>query len=210
MSMPSLEPQTLSLKYAAIGLIGVSCVVGLFMLGAVMLTKQREQQIIESYTKETQDFITANKVSLKKLFIETFNQCQLQFVEEEKGKSPQTYLSSIECPQARQVFTTISLEHVRNSSAIAYVWIKDERVAVLEASMKYNPLTRIEDAYQFSYGRYNEGVSNRIKLRDYFLHNAPISLWDDYIGYIPGKEVIVPVEIDGQRAGYIFRGVIEK
>ncbi len=35
-------------------------------------------------------------------------------------------------------------------------------------------------------------------------------MWADYIRFIPGKEVIVPIELPDGTDGYILRGVIEK
>jgi hypothetical protein len=100
----------------------------------------------------------------------------------------------------------MQVDQLTDSSAIAYIRITDKKYSLLEASGKY---TGMQPIYDGSYSQLGYGET-RDRLASYFLDGKDIDMWDDYVYYIKGKEVIVPVSIDGKLVGYIFRGVIER
>lgn len=205
------EPIAISWKYVGWG-VGIIAIVLAVVIGlAVVFNKYREQKIVLEYTNETLELISTKKNLFKQLFTTVMQACQLHDEQERThGKIQKDYIPSDICQSAQETLSAIGVETLKNSSAIAYLAVRDKSVAFLEASGKYHPYASVADNYAFSYGS-GWGSDTRLLLNEYLTQGKPLpTLWWDYISYIPGKEVIVPIDIDGVRVGYIFRGVIER
>lgn len=205
------EPTAISWKYVGWG-VGIVAIVLAIVIGlAVVFNAYREQKIILEYTNETLALVSAKKNLFRQLFTTVMQTCQLHDEQERAlRKLQKDYIPSDMCQPAQEALSAIGVETLKNSSAIAYLAVRDKNVALLEASGKYHPYAPVADNYVFSYGRSLEN-DTRLPLSEYLTQGKPLpTLWWDYIRYIPRKEVIVPIEIDGVRVGYIFRGVIEK
>lgn len=205
------EPAAISWKYVGWG-IGVVIIVLAIVIGlAVVFNAYREQKIVLEYTNETLTLVSAKKNLFRQLFTTVMQTCQVHDEQErERRKVQKDYVPSDMCQPAQEALSAIGVEILKNSSAIAYLAVRDKRVALLEASGKYHPYAPVADNYVFSYEG-SWGDDSRLALNEYLTQGKPLpTLWWDYIRYIPRKEVVVPIEIDGVWVGYIFRGVIEK
>lgn len=204
------EPQAFSLKYLLWGVGIISLVVLILINGAILYNGIRRQEIVSEYSNETISLINSRKNLFKQLFTDVVQECQIYADQENnKAKLDRNYVPSDLCPQAQQALSDIGIESLRDSQSTAYLAVRGHNVILIEASGKYHPPAPIADQYIFSRGRW--GKNTYLELNEFLTQGKEISsLWQDFIGYIPGKEVLVPVEIDGIRVGYIFRGVIER
>ena len=209
-SKSSLYQNDISLKTAGLAGLAIASVVALAMGGALLANRQRREQVVRTYTDETLQLLSSKQDQVKNLFTQVFDECARQ-LETNKAialqKNGNAYVYDIECATARTALSELGVSGLKDSSAIAYLRVKDGQYEVLEASGKFNGR---QDLNSNSYGRQ---LTYRQKQKDaihsYLIDKKPIPMWDDYIQYIPGKEVIVPVKIDGVDA-YIFRGVLER
>lgn len=204
------EPQILYLKYLLWGIGSISLVILILIYAAVLYNEHRSKKIISEYSDETVNFVSERKNLFKQLFTTTPESCQIEYEQEkEKSKSQKDYIQSDICLSAQQILSAIGVESLKNSSATAYLTVQGRNVVLIEASGKYHLPAVVPDQYIFSRGRWGENTS--LELNEYLVQGKEMSgFWQDFISYIPGKEVLVPVEIDGVRIGYIFRGVIER
>lgn len=204
------EPKAISWKHIGWGIGAVAIALCAVIGVAVAYNTYRELTVISEYTNETRALVSAKQGLFRQLFTTTMSECQVHDDQErDRQKREKEYTRSDICPVAQAILSNIGVETLKNSSAILYLAVQGKTVVMIEASGKYHPPSSIIDDYTFAYGHW--GDTPDVDLQDYFLHNKPLrTMWWDYINYIPGKEVVVPVEIDGQRVGYIFRGVIER
>lgn len=204
------EPQAFSLKYLLWGVGVISLTVLILINGAILYNGNRLQKIVSEYSNETIGLVNSRKNLFKQLFTDVVQECQIYADQENnKAKLDRNYVPSDLCPQAQQALSDIGVESLKDFQSTAYLTVRGHNVILIEASGKYHPPAPIADQYIFSRGRW--GKNTYLELNEYLTQGNEISsLWQDFIGYIPGKEVLVPVEIDGTRVGYIFRGVIER
>lgn len=205
-----VEPQAFSWKYLIWGIGAISVAVLILVNSAILYNDYRSQKVVSEYSTETIAFVSTKKNLFRQLFTGVVQTCQIHDDQEkERGKVQRDYLPSDLCPQAQEMLSTIKVESLKNSSAIAYLAVQGNNVVLIEASGKYHPPASVADQYIFSRG--NWGDNTYLELNEYLTQSKQLTnYWQDFIGYIPGKEVIVPIDIDGTRLGYIFRGVIER
>ena len=204
------EPQVMSLKHLILGIGAVSIIVLILVYGAILYNGNRRQKIVSEYSNETIDFVNARKDLFKQLFTSVIGECQ-DFTNNENNrvKLNRDYRPSDLCPQAQQALSDIGVESLKDSQSATYLAVRGQNVILIEASGKYHPPAPVADQYIYSRGRWGENT--HLELNEYLTKGKELSsIWKDFIGYIPGKEVLVPVDIDGVRVGYIFRGVIER
>lgn len=204
------EPQVFSLNYFLWGIGIVSLTVLILVSAAVLYNGYRSKNVISGYSDETLNFVSSRKNLFKQLFTAIPESCQIEYERErEKSKVQNNYIQSDICLSAQQILSEIGVESLKNSSAIAYLTVQGRNVVLIEASGKYHPPAVIPDQYIFSRGHWGEDTY--LELNEYLTQGKEMQkFWQDFISYIPGKEVLVPVDIDGLRVGYIFRGVIER
>jgi len=203
------QGESISLKTAGLSILAIVAIISLVMLGAVYANRSRQRAVINQYTKETEELITAHQVAAKEFFSQTFDDCRNVLLEEQKAQKPGDYHtdSTDNCLTASTQLAKLEVRELRDSSATAYVRVIGDKYELIEASGLYNEA--MLGKFQ-SYGRFNSDAATKADLIKYLQQNEPILLWQNFIPYIEGKEVIVPVKIDNQLVGYIFRGVIEK
>ena len=204
------EPQAMSWKYLLLGIGAVSTIVLILVNGAVLYNENRRQKIVSDYSNETNNFVNVRKDLFKQLFSSVIGECQ-EFADEENNwvKLNRDYRPSDLCPRAQQALSDIGVETLKDSQSAAYLAVRGHNVILIEASGKYHPPASLPDQYIYSRGRWGENT--HLELNEYLTKGKELSgYWKDFIGYIPGKEVLVPIDIDGVRVGYIFRGVIER
>jgi hypothetical protein len=185
-----------------VGVIGIAIIVALFF------NSQRKAAIISEYDHETTQLITSKPELVKKLFTETFAQCQQLMLEKQASESGTYKSQDIMCKPGQEVLSELGVDTLKNSSAVAYVHYNNGSYSLLEASGKYNELRSLSDNNSFNHFGYKQEL--RQNINNYFATGTDIDRWQDFISYIDGKEVLVPVMIDNQNIGYIFRGVIER
>lgn len=199
--MSAHEPldDRLSLKTAIVATIVVACLVGVAVGAGVLMNNARYRSTVHSYTSETQALISKKEDGFAALFTDIMDLCADQLASQSAGKR-----DDFMCEPAQYQLGFLEVDTLRDSSAIAYVRVSDNTYEMVEASGKYTGRKLLKNAAnQFLY----DSVSS---LEKYFFEDADIPLWDDYLWFIPGKEVIVPVMRNNETIGYIFRGVIEK
>lgn len=116
--------------------------------------------------------------------------------------------TDIFCAAAIQALGSLRADTLTDSSAIAYVVIDNDHYQLIEASGKYNQRRSLYESYLYNHFGYDE--TTKVDLVRYLTQGTDILKWQDFINYIPGKEVIVPIDLDGDTVGYVFRGVIER
>lgn len=204
------EPKAISWKYVVWGISAVVVTLSIVIGVAIVFNAYREQRIVSEYTNETLSLVSVKKDLFRDLFTRVMHTCQIfDDQERERSKVQKDYTRSDMCQPAQEMLSAIGVESLKNSSAILYLAVQGRMVVSLEASGKYHLPSSIEDCCVFSSGDW--GNTPKLNLKEYFLNGKPLpTMWWDYINYIPGKEVVVPIDIDGVRVGYIFRGVIER
>ena len=195
-----LQEDNLSLVTALWSGLIITLVIGVGVLVAMMANQRRQDEVATRYTQETQTYINRHSDLIGELFTVAFDQCQGEF---NSRQQLSTGLSIIECRAAKDYLDALELNELTNSSATAFLRIKDERVELIEASGNYRRSSLVRDASYLNY-------QHRDQLSDYLLTGKPMPLWGNYINYLPQKEVVTPVKIQNQVVGYIFRSVIER
>jgi hypothetical protein len=205
--LPNLDQsESISLKTAAISFAVIVGVIGLVLAGAISANRHRQSSVINQYTQETTQLIETHQAAAKQLFTQTFDDCQKALVAEQQRAWPVNQnISTISCSAATAQLAQLGVNQLQDPSAIAYLRLKDSGYELLQASGSYAQSSSLTDYGQLSY---RDEV--RADLAKYFQKHQPILMWQDFVPYIDGKEVLVPVVIDGQTIGYIFRGVIER
>lgn len=196
----SLDQEAVSLPLLGVGLVVIGVMVGLALVLALYFNNLRRDQVISDYTAETQAFVAANRPALTALFTTTMDACR----DVPPPLTPNTPLApNYDCEAARATLNTLQQEGVRNFSANVFLRAQDGRVEMIETSGRYHRPGLPRDSYVLNW-------DNREELSLYLTQAKDISLWQDFVTYIPGKEVLVPIELDNGVTGYIFRGVIER
>lgn len=198
----------LSFQPAINAIVTVVAVIGIAIVVALFFNSQRKAAIISEYDSETTQLITSKPEVIKKLFTETFDQCQQLLLEKQASESGTYKSQDIMCKPGQEVLSELGVDSLKNSSAVAYVHYDNGSYSLLEASGKYNELRSLSDSNSFNHFNYKQEL--RQSVNNYFATGEDIDRWQDFINYIDGKEVLVPVVIDNQKIGYIFRGVIER
>ena len=189
----------LSLSTAFIATIIIACLIGISVGVGILMNNSRYRTTVHSYTTETQNLIARKDDGFAALFTDIMDVCAEQLASQSAGNK-----TDFLCEQAQSQLGFLEVDTLRDSSAIAYIRVSDNKYEMIEASGKYTgSQTFLNGHNQFLY-------ESAPVLEKYFLEDTDIPLWDNYLWFIPGKEVIVPVAIDGKTVGYIFRGVIEK
>ncbi len=198
----------LSLKAALTSFALIVIIVGFAITGALYFNQQRRKVIIDRYTKETTDLVGNKQAASLELFTNTFDDCKKTLEKQQSLESVVQKSSDISCPAAITQLAKLDVNQLKDSSAVAYVRITNGDYELIEASGKYNQLRSLHDGQPFSHFSFDDTVRN--DLANYLLKQQPILMWQDFIMYTGGKEVIVPVVVDNKTVGYIFRGVIER
>lgn len=198
----------LSFQPAIKAIVTVVVLVGLAIVAALFFNNQRKAAVISEYDLETTQLITNRPEVVRKLFNETFDQCQNLLIEKQASESGTYKSQDIICKPSQEVLSELGVDSLKNSSAIAYVRYIDGVYSLLEASGKYNEPRSMADTNAYNHFSYDQEI--RQNINSYFSSRQEIDRWQDFISYIKGKEVLVPVVIENQKIGYIFRGVIER
>lgn len=204
------EEDKLPLKKTFFSMVFITFIIALAVGGAFLFNKNRQIRVIAKYTKETRSLIEKKDIEFAQLFDSTIELCRQELAEKKLASNDKYPPKDVICKSAQQKLADIGVDQLKDSSAIAYIKVTGDKYELIEASGKYNEIRDIKNSYShFSYRYYNN--SDKGNLYDFFVMNKSISMWDDYIRFIPFKEVIVPVVLDGDKTvGFIFRGVIEK
>lgn len=199
--MATHEPldDRLSLSTAVVATVVIACLIGVAVGVGVLMNNARYRSTVRTYTTETQDLILQKEDGFKALFTDIMDVCADQLASQSAGTR-----DDFMCEPAQYQLGFLDVDSLHDSSAIAYIRVLDKKYEMIEASGKYTGSRPFINARnQFNYDAIPD-------LEKFFSENAQISLWHDYLWFIPGKEVMVPVEIDDETVGFIFRGVIEK
>jgi hypothetical protein len=196
----SLDQEAVSLPLLGFGLVIIFGLVGLALGVALYFNNVRQDQVVSQYTAETEEFVQTNRAALTQLFSTVMTAC----LNIEPPITPNTSLAqSYDCEAARTGLNNLQQSGVRDFSATAFLRYQNGRFEMIESSGRYHRPTVVHDSYVMNW-------DNRKDLELYLAEGKDLSLWQDFLTYVPGKEVIVPVELDNQVKGYIFRGVIER
>lgn len=180
---------------------------------ALWANKARQDQVISTYTEETSAFLSTSTEKVGDLFTKVFDVCDQLLLEEQmrrqlSSQQPYEKIATIPCQIAKEHLSLMKVEQLRDSSAIAYVKVGGGTYSFLTASGDFTKSDLSKNGYSFNLFSYSEDI--RSDMMQYFESGEKIVLWQDFIPYIPGKEVIVPISFEDKIYGYIFRGVIER
>lgn len=202
------ESDQISFKPALQALAIIIVLVTIIMSVALIANQRRRQIVTTTYTEQTMAHYQANQSAYQHLFATTFSECQTE-LQAFQASEPTGYKSSdIVCQAAIKQLGAMQVSTLPDSSAIAYVKITNDSYELIEASGKYNESRSIFETNRYNHFSYNATIKQ--DLARYFKDQAEIQRWQDFINYIGGKEVIVPIRVDEQPIGYVFRGVIER
>lgn len=197
--------QKLALWPAVLALLFITAISMILLGTAYTFHKSRQNRVIARYTQETQNWARQNQVAVLSLFENTFDACaqQLEQINQEKEAKNEYRSYDFVCESAVQQLAAANVDSLKDSSAVAYVLVSDSQYQMIEASGKYHLPQDVRNGSQLRFDHWDE-------LSRYWFQDESIVLWNDFIFYIRGKEVLVPIEIDDQVVGYVFRGVVEK
>ncbi len=167
----------------ALGVITLIIVVLMTILTNV--DKKRKQDVNDTYTAETQNWMKKNKKELLGVFNEAIP---------DTCRTSEDYYN---CTNGEDITKKLSSDIKDFSSIMFMKHTKNGEIITMRLSGQTNLIT------------YND---NKINDLHQLLWGGKSSLpWDDYFYELQGKEVIVPVKDDkGKIIGAIIRGVIEK
>lgn len=200
-------------KLIVITILIITLLVTGILFVALWAHTSRQDSVISTYTNETQTFLSSLGGSVDDLYQRVFDTCDQLLVAEQQKQSlsnQPNYGSAITipCQAAQEHLSSMGVEQLKDSSAIAYVKVVDGSYSLLTASGDFTKSDLSKNRYSSTLFSYNDTI--RSDLMQYFETGKEIVLWQDFIPYIPGKEVVVPVKSQNMIKGYIFRGVIER
>lgn len=199
--MPSkdqLQEEPLAFKGMLVAALGIIVVVTTVIFGFNWINEQRRQQVIAKYDQSVEQLVTQNKEGVTQLFTQVMDTCQTSF---DNADRPDNYLQSIECPAARSAFDALDKAALKDFSATAYIRVQNGRTQMLEASGRFHGSQEFTNTF-----RYNM----RTDIQQYLLEGEEINRWQDFIYFLPSKEVITPVKVGEQTLGYMLLSVLEK
>lgn len=197
-SKDHLQEEPLAFKGMLIAAVGIMVVIAAVVFGFNYVNEQRRQRVIAEYDQSVTEFVAKNEEGVTQLFTQVMDTCQTEFTAANRSNN---YQQSIECPAARSAFDALNKEALKDFSATAYIRVQNGRTQMLEASGRFHGSQEFTNTF-----RYNM----RTDIQQYLLEAKEINRWQDFIYFLPSKEVITPVERDGQTLGYILLSVIEK
>ncbi len=193
-----LEQDSISLKTAGLACLVIGIVIA-FVIGAfALLDQMRQRQVVANYTKIAHQFIVDNHGQVEQIFAQTFPMCAEQYITQKNTTS--YYMASSICSPAKTQFDALNKGAIKDFSSVAFMKVTDHKVEVLRASADYYPL------HEADYNNFR----NKEELENYLFHHEHIRMWDTFLTYMSQRQVLVPVEQNGQVIGYLFIGVIEK
>jgi len=198
--------ESLDFKVMGFSLAGIALMVAAAFAIASYFNIQRRDSFVERYTTETLQLVEANPDGFSNLFVEVLQQCESE-LQARAAETADQWMTDVHCDRAAEALAELNVQVLRDHSSIAYVRFDDGHYQLLEASGKYNGRRPLTGGSYFPHFSYNERM-----MRDVLELSAGAQIknyWQDFINYIPNKEIAVPIEIEGEIVGYIFRGVIE-
>jgi len=208
-STPSSEK--IEFKPAMFVLLGLILLIAIMIALAYWYNVFRSNQVINSYTTETQELVKRNQQLTRDFFTQTFAECEQKLKEYNQTVAATNQSSDIICPSAQEKLGEMKVESLKDSSAIGYVTFGNDGYRLIEASGKYSGPRQImfDDYSNYTYNHFGYDDLNRSQIEEYFKSGKDINRWQQFLNYIDVKQVLVPIEIDDQVVGYIFRGVVQ-
>lgn len=204
----TFDQDQISFKPALQALAIIVVLIAIGMGFALTANSRRRQAVITTYATQTEAHYQANQSAYRYLFTTTFTECQTELKQFQASESAGYKSSDVQCRAAVQQLASMHVNALPDSSAIAYVKITNDNYELIEASGKYNESRSIFETNRYNHFSYDTTIKQ--DLARYFKDQSKINRWQDFINYIGGKEVIVPIEVDDQPIGFVFRGVIER
>lgn len=198
----------ISFQPAIRALVIIVVLVAIGMSMALFANNHRRQTVIQTYTEQTLSHFQTHQSEYQTLFATTFTDCQTELLNQQASDSAGYKSSDVVCQAAIQQLGTMRVSELPDSSAIAYVKISNDNYELIEASGKYSQIRSIFETNLYNHFSYDTTVKQ--DLARYFKDHTEILRWQDFINYIGGKEVVVPIQVNKQPIGYVFRGVIER
>ncbi len=199
-----LEQDNLSLKWAGISLLGVGIVIAILIVIFGSMDAIRQRQVVTQSTQVVRQFQMQNQGEVENLFNLTFENCASEVKTKQMEKDSANIgrnWSPLHCQAAERAFARLNKSALSDFPSTAYIRVHGENVEFLQASGDYfmsQPLNQIS------------GFNQREDLQAYLFQHKDIRRWNNFISYMQQRQVIVPVEQNGQTIGYMFLGVIEK
>ena len=211
MHQSATSPEKIEFKPALFVLFGLIFLIAIMIALAHWYNVFRSDQVINAYTTETQELVKRNQQLTSEFFIQTFAECEQKLKEYNQSLASSNQSSDIICTPAQVKLAEMKVESLKDSSAIGYVTFGNEGYRLIEASGKYSGPRQImfDDYSNYSYNHFGYDELNRSQIEEYFKSGKEINRWQQFLNYISVKQVLVPIEIDGQVVGYIFRGVVQ-
>lgn len=199
MAEHTLQQDPISLKLASLTMLALGSI-GAILIGlATLANHSRRLQVIRDTQATVGEFVAQNETQMSVLFSETFSICQAEYELLLGAKE----ISSLDCAAGREALDQLDKTILTNYSASAFLKVENDTWWLLQAS---GTLMKVPNSDSWSVG----DPEKRREITELARHpDRKVELWDNYINYLPGKEVVVPVKIADETLGYIFYSVIE-
>ena len=169
-------------------LVGIIAVVGTgIVLSLAKVNTQRSEQVTQRYVEESNRWIEANREGLTVIFTELFPN-EICYKNEDISCPP---------PEAARIAEAVNNQLTDFSSTMFVKKGVGNQVLLMYLSGE------VAEFHSFQ-------PENKIKLEELLNGNHDYLAWDEYVQFLPGKEVVVAVRsADGELLGGLVRGVIE-
>lgn len=197
--MSSLHEEPIPFRTAGIAIVLLSVVIVAILCVFNSVNWARKQSIVREYTQMHERFIQDgdNPAVLQQIFTTDADECIK--IKTTKDSWPSSY----SCLTLKRDIDRLEKRALENFSAIAFARVRGGDIEIFEASGDYHESRSIRDSYDLGYG-------TREDLAKYLIEGKLIDRWQDFISYLPRKEVITPIKINDSTIGYMFQSVIEK
>lgn len=197
--MATLQEEPIHFRTAGVVIVFfiVTLIALLFVFNGINWT--RKQAVIHDYTNRHETFIKdgQNPAILQELLTTGMDECQ------KERNTQDTWPTSYSCQKGIGILNQLEKRMLENFSASAFARVRDGNIEFFEVSGQYHEPRAFRTSYELSY-------DTKEDLYKYAIEGKEIDRWQNFIGYLPGKEVVTPIGINGEVIGYIFQSVIEK
>lgn len=197
--MSSLQEEPINFRVAVIAIVLLGLVI-VALLGIFnSINWARKETIVKNYTALHERFIQdgQNPATLQKLLTSDMDECA--HIKTSKESWPTSY----SCLTLKKDIDQLEKRSLENFTATAFARVSNGQIELIEVSGDYHEPRSFQNSYDLGY-------SSRDDLSKYILDGKKIDRWQDFISYLPGKEVVTPIKINDKIVGYMFQSVIEK
>jgi hypothetical protein len=189
-----------SLKASLVGIAVVTLLVLALVSAGWWWNTMRANQIIQTYGEEFLNHQMSRPETFETFYNETFEACEAV----RRAKGDGTY--QIDCAAAQAQLNLMAVDKLKDSSAMTYVKVVDNKYMVIDASGDYKRPEALNSWYSGRWGSNEDG-----ELEEFFTSENPDPIYADVTYMLPGREVVLPVrDRQGKVIGFVIRSVLER